>query len=149
LTLFLGQTAVFECEVTAKPPAIVKWLKDDQPLVLDHRMKILPSGLLEITDVRMSDRAKYNCNASNEEASRISRSGDLRINLDLSKILIIFIQNQNSYFFGKKKFSSFFTSECQLLKKYLCESQMELFNILQCILIFENKIRSILFFYFH
>jgi hypothetical protein len=34
LTLFLGQTAVFECGVTATPPATIIWLKDDQVSLL-------------------------------------------------------------------------------------------------------------------
>jgi hypothetical protein len=32
--LFLGQTAVFECGVTATPPATIIWLKDDQVSLL-------------------------------------------------------------------------------------------------------------------
>jgi len=44
--VFLGQTATFECRVSEESaihqPQIT-WLKDDQPLILDHRMKIIPA----------------------------------------------------------------------------------------------------------
>ena len=63
--VFLGQTATFECRISeegsavaatsAKHQAQITWLKNDQPLRMDHRMKIMPSGLLEITDVKNSD----------------------------------------------------------------------------------------------
>ena len=86
LTLFLGQTAVFECGLTASPPASVVWLKDDQPLLLDHRMKVMASGMLEISDIRLSDRGHFRCNVSNEDSSRMSRSAELKINLDTSKL---------------------------------------------------------------
>jgi hypothetical protein len=82
VSLFFGQTAVFECGVTATPPASVTWLKDEQPLMIDHRMKVMPSGLLEISDVRLSDRGQFRCNISNEDSSRLSRTAELKINLD-------------------------------------------------------------------
>lgn len=63
----------------------VVWLKDDQNLFLDHRMKILPSGMLEISDIRISDRAEYRCNASNEDTYKLSKIGHLRLNLDMGK----------------------------------------------------------------
>jgi hypothetical protein len=68
--------------VTATPPASVTWLKDEQPLMIDHRMKVMPSGLLEISDVRLSDRGQFRCNISNEDSSRLSRTAELKINLD-------------------------------------------------------------------
>jgi hypothetical protein len=48
-------------------------------------MKVMPSGLLEISDVRLTDRGQYRCNISNEDSSRVSRTADLKINLDMSK----------------------------------------------------------------
>jgi hypothetical protein len=73
---------VFECGVAASPAASVTWLKDEQPLMLDHRMKVMPSGMLEISDIRLSDRGHFRCNVSNVDSSRISRSAELKINLD-------------------------------------------------------------------
>jgi hypothetical protein len=60
LTVFLTQTAVFQCQAEpAGSPA--RWLKNDSPLQLDRRMIVLPSGALEITDVNIGDRASYRC----------------------------------------------------------------------------------------
>lgn len=64
-----GQTAAFECRGQNEWSEI-NWLKDDQPLQLDHRMKILPSGLLEITDVKISDLGSYKCSLENLRQSR-------------------------------------------------------------------------------
>ncbi|XP_059093555.1 neogenin-like isoform X2 [Tigriopus californicus] len=84
-TVFLGQTAVFQCSMTSLDHTDLEivWLKDDQNLFLDHRMKILPSGMLAIADIRISDRAEYRCNASNEETWKLSQIGHLRLNLDM------------------------------------------------------------------
>lgn len=73
----LGQQAAFECSV--RNQAIqVDWLKDEQPLALDHRMKILPSGLLEISDVKISDHGHYRCRAETKR----SRGATLKLKLD-------------------------------------------------------------------
>ena len=70
-----------------------RWLKDDQELVLDHRMKVLPSGLLEISDVALSDRGEYRCKVSNSkdpQSSQTSRSASLVVNLDMGMNKILF-----------------------------------------------------------
>ena len=89
--MFLGQTATFECRVSEESsihqPQIT-WLKDDQPLILDHRMKIMPSGLLEITDVKISDVDNdYRCKVVllNDGVSQLSRAGRLKLKLDGGK----------------------------------------------------------------
>ena len=100
--VFLGQVAVFECRVTttssfspgtAMAPTVstyveTTWLKDDQEHILDHRMKILPSGQLEISDVKLSDRGEYRCKVSNSkdpQSSQTSRSASLVVNLNMGK----------------------------------------------------------------
>ena len=100
--MFLGQIAAFECRVTstsslssgtATAPSFsanveTRWLKDDQELTMDHRMKILPSGLLEISDVVLSDRGEYRCKVSNSkdpQSSQTSRSASLVVNLNMGK----------------------------------------------------------------
>jgi hypothetical protein len=92
----LGQTAVFECRMQQPQASLsafeddwynVSWLKDDQPLVLDHRMKKMTSGMLEITDVRLSDRAAYRCNVTNVDGSesRLSKIASLKLIFDGGK----------------------------------------------------------------
>ena len=100
--VFLSQIAVFECRVTStssfSPVSAVTtafstnvetiWLKDDQELILDHRMKILPSGQLEISDVKLYDRGDYSCkvsNAKDPQSSQTSRSASLVVNLNMGK----------------------------------------------------------------
>ena len=94
--IFLGQTAVFQCDISepasakvTQPHSVnyeITWLRDDQPLQLDHRMKVLPSGMLEITEARLSDRAEYGCKVVGKDgSSKLSRQGSLKINLDMGK----------------------------------------------------------------
>ena len=97
-SVFLGQTAMFECSIGATPPATPKWLKDDQPFSLDHRMKVLPSGSLEINDVRLSDRADYKCKVSDREETKISRSASLKIDLGKMKIDFKFSDGVSSFY---------------------------------------------------
>ena len=100
--VYLGQIAAFECRVaptsfissgstasTFSADVNTRWIKDDQDLVLDHRMKILPSGMLEISDVALSDRGEYKCRVSNSKdskSSQISRSASLIVNLNIGMI---------------------------------------------------------------
>jgi neogenin len=60
LTVFQTQTAVFQCS-TDQLRQQVLWYKKRSPLQLDHRMLVLPSGALEITNVNIGDRASYYC----------------------------------------------------------------------------------------
>ena len=59
-------------------------MRDDQPLTLDHRMKVMPSGMLEITDVKISDSGHYKCNVTLSDGSqqRLSRGAKLKLNFD-------------------------------------------------------------------
>ena len=61
-----GDVAVFECRLSPPSDAsfvTVEWSKNDRPVTAsgDPRVKVLPSGLLVISDVRQSDRAEYRC----------------------------------------------------------------------------------------
>lgn len=60
LSVHPGQKAHFACQVQASPPPRIRWLKDERPLQLDElRMTVLPSGALEIDEVRDSDQGSY------------------------------------------------------------------------------------------
>ena len=93
ITVYLGQTAIFQCKIqhdfvddTLWHQII--WLKNDQPLTLDHRMKVMPSGMLEITDVKISDRGHYKCNVTTRDGSerQLSRGASLKLNFDGGKL---------------------------------------------------------------
>ncbi|XP_069703629.1 neogenin isoform X2 [Periplaneta americana] len=82
--VFPGQTAYFSCRVDATPPATITWLKDERLLDVDEsRMLVLPSGALEIDEVRASDQGNYRCNASSLDQHRLSVNGMLSINSNL------------------------------------------------------------------
>merc|ERR1719471_866528 len=74
LTVYQTQTAVFQCEVREGGDR-VRWLKNDTPLQLDHRMTVLPSGGLEIRNVNYPDRGSYSCIAG----SLVSSKADLNL----------------------------------------------------------------------
>lgn len=60
ITVYPGQKAHFACRVNASPPPRIRWLKDERPLQLDDlRMIVLPSGALEIDEVRELDQGSY------------------------------------------------------------------------------------------
>ena len=52
-------------------------MKNDRPLNLDHRMTVLPSGSLEITNVNYPDRGRYICMSAAD--GLVSRAADLNL----------------------------------------------------------------------
>ncbi|XP_021933563.1 neogenin isoform X2 [Zootermopsis nevadensis] len=88
--VFPGQTAYFSCWVDATPPATVTWLKDGRPLHLDEsRMLVLPSGALELDEVRASDQGSYQCNATSLDQHRLTVAATLSIDLNLAGASIV------------------------------------------------------------
>ncbi|XP_065168608.1 neogenin isoform X4 [Atheta coriaria] len=82
-TVFLGQKAHFACKVRASPAPRIRWLKDERPLQIDEiRMTVLPSGALEIDEVKESDQGMYRCNASGPNTHLLSTKAHLLINED-------------------------------------------------------------------
>nr|XP_054751658.1 netrin receptor DCC-like [Lytechinus pictus] len=66
VTVYPGDTARFECEVNGTVPKVTTWLKDGQLIDLTEeryasRYTLLPSGALEIRDVREGDAGRYRC----------------------------------------------------------------------------------------
>ena len=77
LTVYQTQTAVFQCSILSSSSSSknIRWIKNDRPLQLDHRMTVLPSGSLEITNVNYPDRGSYKCTRD----GLVSRSADLNL----------------------------------------------------------------------
>ncbi|GFW92742.1 protogenin A [Trichonephila clavipes] len=99
LTVYPGKTAYFPCSIQGHPPADITWYKDDRLLRVEKdRMTVLPSGALEIQQVKTSDSGTYKCNASNIERHRISSSGTLTVSLDYAELskLSLFIAAEMS-----------------------------------------------------
>ena len=63
VAVFPGQVAIFECRIGNEPEQVI-WLKNDRILGLNDRLKILPSGNLEISDAQNSDFGNYQCDAN-------------------------------------------------------------------------------------
>ncbi|XP_063615803.1 neogenin-like, partial [Penaeus indicus] len=59
----------------------VSWFKDSQPLEVDSRMTLLPSGALEIENVVSSDEGEYYCHASSFDKTKVSHTATLRVRL--------------------------------------------------------------------
>ena len=80
-TVFTGQMATFQCRLQTQDDDVqITWLKDEQPLILDHRVRMTTSGLLEISNVRASDLASYRCKATTPGGvSQLSRSAKLKL----------------------------------------------------------------------
>ena len=59
----------------------ITWLKNEQPLILDHRVRMTETGLLEISDVRTSDLGDYRCRVSSDlGATTLSKNAKLKLN---------------------------------------------------------------------
>ncbi|XP_018329042.1 neogenin isoform X2 [Agrilus planipennis] len=83
ITVYPGQKAYFACRVQTSLPPRIRWLKDERPLQLDKlRMAILPSGALEIDEVKSADQGSYRCNVSSVNTYRLSNKANLIINED-------------------------------------------------------------------
>ncbi|XP_039298871.1 neogenin isoform X1 [Nilaparvata lugens] len=83
IRVFQGQTAHFNCLVESNSEVTRVWLKDQRPLRWDEtRMFILPSGSLEIDEVRSQDRGIYQCNVSNLAGRRLSDKAILSVEDD-------------------------------------------------------------------
>ncbi|KAL8616173.1 hypothetical protein ACOMHN_066659 [Nucella lapillus] len=66
-TIQLKEVAMMPCQATGDPPPLIRWYKNGAPLLgTDPRVTILSSGLLQISDVRLSDTAVYTCTAISE-----------------------------------------------------------------------------------
>ncbi|XP_072173915.1 uncharacterized protein [Diadema setosum] len=66
VTVYPSDTARFECNVTGTAPKVFTWQKDRQNIDLTEeryasRYTLLPSGALEIQDVRATDAGSYRC----------------------------------------------------------------------------------------
>ncbi|XP_055081667.1 netrin receptor DCC isoform X2 [Periophthalmus magnuspinnatus] len=80
---YLGDSALFRCEVLGDPAPEVRWQRDGLDLDLeqspDSRLVLLPSGALLVSAVQPSDGALYRCIAHNPASSRTGNEAELRV----------------------------------------------------------------------
>ncbi|KAK6167247.1 hypothetical protein SNE40_021325 [Patella caerulea] len=68
------QSAYLTCEAFSTVPFNMTWTKTGRRfLTYDDRIKVLPNGTLEITNVGKQDEGQYNCTARNEGGSTSAR----------------------------------------------------------------------------
>ncbi|XP_043278959.1 neogenin isoform X2 [Venturia canescens] len=79
--VYPGQIAYLNCALPTSSSLLkIHWLKDEHPLGLDEsRMTVMPSGALEIDDVKSHDVGSYRCNASGFGQFRLSNKAQLAL----------------------------------------------------------------------
>ncbi|PRD27171.1 UNVERIFIED_CONTAM: Hemicentin-1 [Trichonephila clavipes] len=89
--LMSGDTAVFPCSVTGKPKPIITWnkfneidgkyhiLASETGATQQHRIFVMKNGSLNIREVNKDDEGTYQCSASNEIGSSLTKSASLRV----------------------------------------------------------------------
>ncbi|XP_007478277.2 neogenin isoform X1 [Monodelphis domestica] len=82
-SVFVGNSAVLNCEVNADLIQFVRWEKDRQPLVLDDRVIKLPNGALVISNVTERDGGLYRCIIESGGPPKYSEEAELKVLPDL------------------------------------------------------------------
>lgn len=68
----LGGVARFHCEIQSTPPPFYLWQKEDRKQIREGpRYIILPSGTLQLLDVRQEDAGDYRCSATGGELHKL------------------------------------------------------------------------------
>ncbi|KAK3580125.1 hypothetical protein CHS0354_034065 [Potamilus streckersoni] len=87
LSIYLQDTAMFQCDIEGIPRPNITWFKDGT-LVVDRTSKFrtYPEGVLEIADVAFSDFGNYYCEADGAEKSRKSAAAKLEHNPNIEQV---------------------------------------------------------------
>ncbi|XP_077560091.1 cell adhesion molecule Dscam1-like isoform X2 [Haemaphysalis longicornis] len=64
-----GRTVVFNCSVRGFPVAAVTWLRNQQPIIPDNRVRVVDQTELHVNAVQRLDRGMYQCVAYGHESS--------------------------------------------------------------------------------
>ncbi|XP_051999077.1 matrix-remodeling-associated protein 5 [Xyrauchen texanus] len=70
MTVYLGNTALMECQAQGLPPPNISWVLPDRSVVrsvsrTDQRVTLMANGALQIKHINYPDRGVYKCIASN------------------------------------------------------------------------------------
>ena len=78
LEVYLGDTAMMECQIDGAPTPAVRWYKDDQEIAFDSTNVLLHlDGTLEVSKVTFADLGRYRCKVENTERTRSSETVEL------------------------------------------------------------------------
>ncbi|XP_053173165.1 neogenin 1a isoform X3 [Scomber japonicus] len=78
-TVRLGDNQVMACEVNSDLVPFTRWEKDRQPLELNNRLLLLPSGALVVSNATEADAGLYRCLVENVGSSKSSDEAQLQI----------------------------------------------------------------------
>ncbi|KAK1791796.1 hypothetical protein P4O66_013777, partial [Electrophorus voltai] len=59
--VFRNEEAVFHCHFSAKPPPVLEWLHEEEPVVNKSRVIVYNNGTLRITQVKPRSTGQYRC----------------------------------------------------------------------------------------
>ncbi|XP_051773698.1 inactive tyrosine-protein kinase 7 isoform X1 [Ctenopharyngodon idella] len=74
-----NEEAVFHCQFRAKPPPLLQWFHDAEPVVNKSRFVVYANGTLHITQVKQRSTGVYKCVAQYGENKHVHVEAALRI----------------------------------------------------------------------
>ncbi|KAK3533036.1 hypothetical protein QTP70_006611 [Hemibagrus guttatus] len=78
-SVHLGENQVLNCEVNADLVSFIHWERDKEPVLLDQRVYMLPSGALVISNTTEVDAGLYRCVLENAGPTKTSDEAELQI----------------------------------------------------------------------
>ncbi|XP_056870660.1 immunoglobulin superfamily DCC subclass member 3 [Takifugu flavidus] len=79
--------ARFQCQIHGLPEPVISWEKDGRPVDTgDERYTLLPTGVLQITGVRLEDSGRFCCVAHNSAAVKHSAEAVLTVSGSQSSV---------------------------------------------------------------
>uniref|UniRef100_A0A3B1IRW7 Inactive tyrosine-protein kinase 7 n=1 Tax=Astyanax mexicanus TaxID=7994 RepID=A0A3B1IRW7_ASTMX len=74
-----NEEAVFHCQFSAKPPPVIQWLHEDEPVINKTRVIVYNNGTLRITQVKNRSTGRYRCVAHYGEDKQVDAGASLHI----------------------------------------------------------------------
>ncbi|KAK2896200.1 hypothetical protein Q8A67_010688 [Cirrhinus molitorella] len=74
-----NEEAVFHCQFRAKPPPLIEWFHDAEPIVNKSRVVVYANGTLHISQVKQRSTGVYKCVAQYGENKHVHVEAALRI----------------------------------------------------------------------
>ncbi|XP_027008900.2 neogenin 1a isoform X10 [Tachysurus fulvidraco] len=85
-SVHFGDNQVLSCEVNADLVSFIRWERDKQPVLLDQRVYMLPSGALVISNATEVDAGLYRCVLENAGPTKTSDEAELQILPETSEV---------------------------------------------------------------
>ena len=74
IQVMVEQNVTIPCYVEAIPKPVITWRKEGQQIEDRSRVRVTPTGLLQISRIRVSDAGGYECNAENALGSLTTKT---------------------------------------------------------------------------